>query len=136
MFKSWSFLVIKKKVIICKKKKIKKSMGTHGYLNTHGYLYNGYPRGYGADMNIIFIQRDKDGYHTIRTYVYPLTTLYNFMVMNTICALEWFIRMILFSCFVNEHKLMLLLICVFVQANRKINCIRNYLVMRLGLHNS
>jgi len=38
-------------------------------MNTHGYLNNrGYPRGYGADTGIIFIKRDRDGYHTICTH--------------------------------------------------------------------
>jgi len=48
-------------------------MGTHEYLNTHGYPHSGYPREYGADTGIIFIQRGGDGYHTIRTHEYPLT---------------------------------------------------------------
>jgi hypothetical protein len=48
-------------------------MGAHGYLNTHGYQYSGYPRGYGADMGIIFIQRGGDMYHIIRIHGYPLT---------------------------------------------------------------
>ena len=43
-------------------------MGTHEYLNIHGYPYSGYPRGYGAGTDIIFIPRDGDGYHDIRTY--------------------------------------------------------------------
>ena len=50
-------------------------MGTHGYLNTHGYPYSGYPRGYGAGTGIILIQRGGDGYHVIRTYVYLLISL-------------------------------------------------------------
>jgi len=50
-------------------------MGTHEYLNTHRYPHSGYPRGYGADTYIIFIQRGGDGYHTIRTHGYPLTSL-------------------------------------------------------------
>jgi len=50
-------------------------MGTHGYLNTHGYPHSGYPRGYGVGTCIIFIQRGGDEYHTIRTYGYPLTSL-------------------------------------------------------------
>jgi len=50
-------------------------MNTHGYLNTHGYPHSGYPRGYGAGTSIIFIQRGGDGYHTIRTHGYPLTSL-------------------------------------------------------------
>jgi len=40
-----------------------------------GYPYSEYPRGYGADMGIIFIQRDGDEYHTIRTHEYPLTSV-------------------------------------------------------------
>ena len=50
-------------------------MGTHGYLNTHGYPHSGYPQGYRAGTSIIFIQRDGAGYHTIRTHGYPLTSL-------------------------------------------------------------
>ena len=50
-------------------------MGTHGYLNTHGYRYSEYPRGYGAGTGIILIQRGGDGYHIIRTHGYPLTSL-------------------------------------------------------------
>ena len=41
-------------------------MNADGYLNTRRYPHSGYPRGYGADTNIIFIKRG-DGYHTIRT---------------------------------------------------------------------
>jgi len=50
-------------------------MGTRGYLNTRGYPHNRYPRGYEAYMGIIFIQRTGDGYHTIHTHEYPLTSL-------------------------------------------------------------
>ena len=49
-------------------------MGTHGYLNTHGYPYSGYPRGYEAGPGIIFIQRGGDEYHIIRAHGYPLTS--------------------------------------------------------------
>ena len=50
-------------------------MGTHGYLNTHGYPYSEYPRGYGAGTGIIFIQRGGDMYHIICTHGHPLTSL-------------------------------------------------------------
>jgi len=50
-------------------------MGSHEYLNTHEYPHSGYPRGYGAGTGIIFIQRGEDGYHTIRTYEFPFTSL-------------------------------------------------------------
>jgi hypothetical protein len=50
-------------------------MGTHGYLNTRGYPYNGYPRRYRADTGIIFIQRGGDGYHVILIHGYPLTSI-------------------------------------------------------------
>jgi len=50
-------------------------MNTHGYLNTHWYPHSGYPRGYGAVTSIIFIKQDGNGYYTIRTYGYPLTSL-------------------------------------------------------------
>ena len=50
-------------------------MGTHGYLNTHGYPYSGYPRAYEAGTGIICIQRGGDMYHIIRTHWYPLTSL-------------------------------------------------------------
>jgi len=50
----------------------------HGYSwipQYHGYPHSGYPRGYGADTGIIFIQQDGDEYHTIRTHGYPLRAL-------------------------------------------------------------
>jgi len=47
----------------------------HGYCNTRGYPHSGYPRGYGVDTDIIFIQRDGDEYRTIRTHGYQLTSL-------------------------------------------------------------
>jgi hypothetical protein len=50
-------------------------MGTHGYLNTHGYPYSGYPRAYEAGTGIICIQRGGDMYHIIRTHGYSLTSL-------------------------------------------------------------
>ena len=67
-------MVIKKSYFVVPKvNKLKNPwvpMNTHGYPNTRGY-----PRGYGVDTSIIFIQRDGDGYHTIRTHGYPLTSL-------------------------------------------------------------
>lgn len=39
-----------------------------------GYLYSGYPRGYGAATCIILIQWSGDRYYIIRTYGYPLTS--------------------------------------------------------------
>ena len=71
MFKSWNFLVIKKKILFERKKKFKNPwvpMNTHGYLNTYGYPHSGYSREYGTDTSIIYIQQDGDGYHTIFTY--------------------------------------------------------------------
>ena len=59
---------------------MKKYTGTHGYLNTHGYPWSGYPRGYGEGTYIIFIQRSGDMYHTICTHGYPSTSL----VQNTL----------------------------------------------------
>jgi len=50
-------------------------MNTHGYFNTHMYPYSGYPRGYGTDTGMIFIQRGRHEYDTIRTNGYPLTSL-------------------------------------------------------------
>jgi len=50
-------------------------MGTHGYFNSHRYPHSGYPRGYGAGTEMIFIQRGGHGYPTIRTHGYPLTSL-------------------------------------------------------------
>jgi len=79
MFKSWSFLVIKKKLLFVQKK-IENPwvpMNTHGFFNTHGYPHSGYPRGYEAGTGIIFIQRGGLGYHTIRTHGYPFTSLPN-----------------------------------------------------------
>ena len=70
MFKSLSFLEIKKSYYLYKKiNKFKNPwvpMNTHGYINTRGYSHNGYPRGYGADTGIIFIQRGRVSY-----YPYP-----------------------------------------------------------------
>jgi len=50
-------------------------MNTYGYLNACGYPHNGYLQGYRADTGIIFIQRKGDGYHTICTHGYLLTSL-------------------------------------------------------------
>jgi len=63
-------------------------MGTHGYLNTRGYPHSGYPRGYGAGTGIIFIKRGGNGYHTIRTYGYPLTSLIPYWRELTIVLLR------------------------------------------------
>jgi len=54
---------------------MQKFMGTHEYLNTHRYPYSGYPREYVASTGIIFIQRGRDGYHTMCTHGYPWTSL-------------------------------------------------------------
>ena len=40
-----------------------------------GYPYSGYPYEYGSDTGILFIQQDRDEYHTIRTHRYSLTSL-------------------------------------------------------------
>jgi hypothetical protein len=39
------------------------------------YPLSGYPQGYRADTNIIFIRRNRHGYRTIRVNGYPLTSL-------------------------------------------------------------
>jgi len=51
-------------------------MGIHEYLNIHGYSHSGYPQGYEASTSIKFIQRSEDGYNTIRTHGYSLTSLH------------------------------------------------------------
>jgi len=88
-------------------------MGTHGYLNTRGYPHSGYPRGYGAGTGIIFIKRDGEGYHTICTHGYPLTSLVMEADVATVAGLVIFSARCAFA-------LVTLLQCVIIDSIRNI----------------